>query len=138
MATKKTGCAALGCASLLVLGVIGWLAIALTPTSSTAPPANITSTPRAQAPADADETNAFVMCKDFVKDRLKAPASADFPWLDRQVTKRGPGRFTVVSYVDAQNAFGAKIRTHYSCTVSFKGGSVFALRDWTLESLKFE
>ena len=51
-----------------------------------------------------------------VEDRLKAPASADFPsciWDQSQVKYAGNGVYNFSSWVDAQNGFGAKIRTYY-------------------------
>jgi len=43
----------------------------------------------------------------------------------------GGGRYRVQSYVDAQNSFGAMIRTRYDCTVHWIGGD-----RWKLEDLK--
>ncbi len=57
-------------------------------------------------------------CRDFVTNRLRAPATASWPWLDEEkVTRAADGAFTVRSYVDAQNAYGANIRTRYTCVV---------------------
>jgi hypothetical protein len=42
------------------------------------------------------------ICQERVSAGLKAPASAEFP-----------------SYDDAQNGFGAQLRTRYTCTASF-------------------
>lgn len=46
---------------------------------------------------------------------LKAPATADFG--EPKVTKISPQHYRVNSYVDAQNSFGAKIRTYFDCRV---------------------
>ncbi|MGA7241417.1 MAG: hypothetical protein WBY44_37385 [Bryobacteraceae bacterium] len=52
-----------------------------------------------------------------VEARLKAPATADFPscaWTAAShVTYAGDGRYNFSSWVDAQNGFGANIRTYY-------------------------
>jgi hypothetical protein len=64
--------------------------------------------------------DAYVMCKQFLEDRLKAPKTADYP-LERSsdVTEAlGGGRYRVRSYVDAQNSFGAMIRTRYERNLS--------------------
>lgn len=77
---------------------------------------------------------AYTMCKSFVRDRLKAPRTAKFPWsASEATTDLGGGRYQVVSYVDAQNAFGAMLRTNYSCTVQWAGGD-----RWQLEKLAME
>ena len=78
-----------------------------------------------------DEVGAFFMSKKFVEERLKAPSSADFcSYSDATVTDLGGGRFSVSAYVDAQNSFGATIRTYYSCVLRSTDGDT-----WTLESL---
>lgn len=59
---------------------------------------------------------AYAVMQDFVKQRLKAPASADFPWSGEQgvtISNLGNQEYRVVGFVDAQNSFGAKIRTRY-------------------------
>lgn len=60
---------------------------------------------------------AYIMMKDFVKKRLKSPKTADFPgvWDGRgdHVTYLGNQRYKIVSYVDAQNSFGALIRNDF-------------------------
>jgi len=51
-----------------------------------------------------------------VEDRLKSPASADFQsciFHQEQVQYAGEGRYTFSSFVDAQNSFGASIRTQF-------------------------
>ncbi len=70
------------------------------------------------------------MAKDFVRDRLTSPATADFPWLDGQVTMLGCGRYRVASYVDSQNGFGATLRTRFDATVRHAGGG-----RWVLEGM---
>jgi hypothetical protein len=65
-----------------------------------------------------------------VKDRLKAPATADFPWDAVRTKELGSCRFQVEAYVDAQNSFGAMIRTRYSATM------IYANDTWRLDDLK--
>jgi hypothetical protein len=64
-----------------------------------------------------DSIAAFVMSKEFVKQRLKAPASADFHWgtqgPDVSVMYVGGCTHEVRAYVDAENSFGAKLRSRY-------------------------
>ena len=85
-------------------------------------------------PREPDEISAFVMSEEFVKNRLKAPATADFPWYDRSfVSDLGGGRFKVSANVDSKNSFGAKIRTHYTCVLKYKGEDA-----WILESIELQ
>jgi hypothetical protein len=63
---------------------------------------------------------AYNYCKDFVKERLKNPADADFETfmdIDQIAEDLGDGDFIINAYVDATNGFGAKIRTRYKCEV---------------------
>lgn len=60
-----------------------------------------------------------------VKKKLKSPKSADFPWGFDEYnisyqgeTDDGLYSYTVTSYVDATNSFGAEIRTQYICAIS--------------------
>ncbi len=63
---------------------------------------------------------ARTMCHEFVTDRLRAPSTAKFPnaYSEHRITKLGPGHYQVASYVDAQNGFGAQVRSSYLCEVT--------------------
>jgi hypothetical protein len=65
------------------------------------------------------KTYGYTVCEDVVKQYLKAPASADFPWLPINANKIDNNLYSVTSYVDAQNGFGAKIRTYFVCKVKY-------------------
>lgn len=70
--------------------------------------------------AEGAPDDAASMCQGFVKDRLVAPSTAKFPSVysaETKTDKLGPGHYRVRSYVDAQNSFGAQIRTPYVCEV---------------------
>lgn len=77
------------------------------------------------------DSMAIVLCKNKVRDRLKSPASADFPIMDVKATRAG-STFTVSSYVDAKNAFGAEIRTHYTCVIDHVSGDNWRLVNLTM------
>lgn len=55
-------------------------------------------------------------CLESVRSKLKAPATARFE--DRTVPTFNNGSWAWGSYVDAQNSFGAMIRTSFVCTVT--------------------
>jgi len=121
-----------GCIALLVL------CLALFVTSRLVNgPSNSTSSPNAadeqQRMEDHERAGAWVAAKEFVNRRLKSPGSAEFPWIHEvTVQSQGDGRFRVVAWVDAQNSFGALIRTHFSCTVHKGDG------EWILEELDMQ
>ena len=59
-----------------------------------------------------------------VKKQLKSPKSADFPWGfdEYNITYQGESEdglymYSVESYVDAENAVGAEIRSEYMCMI---------------------
>ena len=64
----------------------------------------------------------FVQCMVYVKSMLKSPASADFPASSSANIQELENKvFEVRSYVDAQNSFGAVIRTDFYCKVQYTG-----------------
>lgn len=60
---------------------------------------------------------AISACEDWVKDKLKAPATAKFS----NSRASGTGPWTVTGDVDAQNSFGAMIRTSWTCSIRLDG-----------------
>jgi hypothetical protein len=69
----------------------------------------------------------FQVCRDAqerVEMMLKAPGTADFPscvWHQSQARYAGDGHYNFSSYVDAQNSFGARIRTYYDGEALIEG-----------------
>lgn len=56
----------------------------------------------------------FVWSQSCVKEKLKSPGSAEFPFSDEAfVNKVNDSVYSVSSYVDSQNSFGALIRVKY-------------------------
>lgn len=114
------------------LVLIGIIALALLVTWFNAGAPGFGSGRSAQAKTH-DPVMAFVMCQDFAKKRLKAPATASFASYDADGTSHlGDGQYRVRSYVDAENGFGAKLRNDYICLIRWTGGD-----NWRLEALDF-
>jgi hypothetical protein len=83
------------------------------------------------------EDGAFGACRGFVSDRLRAPATAKF----RDLTSDGASadstaenQFSVRASVDAENGFGALIRSSYRCEVTYLPDS----DQWRLDDLWIE
>lgn len=91
---------------------------------------------RPKSPNQTSPGMAFAQCKSFVEDRLKSPASAEFPTLDFQAFPRGQDTYAIRSYVDSQNSFGAKIRTDFFCEVKWNGEEHAARANWQLLQLE--
>lgn len=66
--------------------------------------------------------DAFTYAQIFVKENLKAPATAKFGGLGESRIERLPDgeTYKVYSYVDSQNSFGAMLRTKYYVKVIVK------------------
>ena len=94
---------------------------------------------KSSSPQSGDKITAWIMAQQFVERSLKSPGSADYGGLfsDYQspedvVTDLGGGKYRVKAWVDAQNAFGAKLRNHFICELEHVGGDT-----WQLTSLVF-
>jgi hypothetical protein len=86
----------------------------------------------------ASDLGAFDVCQQAVKPQLKAPGSATFrdPLAnngDTTITHIG-NVYTVVSSVDAENSFGAKLRTGFTCTATYVSGDQWNGVSATLDS----
>lgn len=83
---------------------------------------------------EGDAVGAYVICKDFVRDRLRAPGTARFPSVTRaEVGELAGDRWRVRAWVDAENAFGGEVRAEWECVVAYVGDD-----EWRLEGLDIE
>ncbi len=72
---------------------------------------------RAHQCSSAYSSQAYIYSQAFVEQRLRSPTSARFPNIRRDgvsATAIGDCSFHIRAYVDAQNAFGAEIRTPFA------------------------
>jgi len=68
-----------------------------------------------------EQSGAYYMAKRFVTRALKSPSTADFPSSrEADTIYLGGCVYTVVGYVDAQNAFGATIRNYFFIAMKHK------------------
>lgn len=66
-----------------------------------------------------DSGQVKVACRDWVKDRLKSPGSADF---SGEAVSQDGKTYVVTGAVDSDNSFGAAIRNHYRCEATHDDG----------------
>jgi hypothetical protein len=124
---RKTSAVTMGCAIVIAIAVAGMIFMgvvtAIFGDSSSRP----SSARRTQPAKQSDEQLRASLCeqaKDAVRDRLKAPSTADFPGCvfganEYEIRRSADGKqASVIGHVDAQNAFGAKLRTKF--VVMFK------------------
>lgn len=68
------------------------------------------------------EIKAIAFAEQYVKEEL-SPRVASFPWMDRPHASKVSGhtnRWSVKSYVDTQNTYGAKLRLKYECVMDIR------------------
>lgn len=78
---------------------------------------------------------AYLMAKDFIKEKLKSPSTADFPY-ECNWKADSENTYTIKSYVDSQNGFGATIRTNFIIKVQFFGGDEADINNWRALEIK--
>ncbi len=105
---------------VVLLGIASFSAPSTEPPAPPAPPHNA--------------TGAYDVCRQFVIDRVKSPSTAEFLAYGKERTQHlGNGKYVVAAHVDAQNGFGATVRSDFTCTVQWKSGKA-----WGLEDLKIK
>ena len=77
-----------------------------------------------------NDASAYVQCKNFVRERLRSPATADFPFMEYTSWDMGNDTWVVKSHVDSQNGLGAMIRSNWHCKVQYVGGNTSDQRSW--------
>lgn len=118
----------------ILVAILAWQFLPLVWRDSDAPSTAATQAQISpEPPSEHSDSRALIEARDFVKARLKAPRTAKWPGLfatDEKVTHLGDGTYAILSYVDAENTFGAMVRTHYVCKVRYVGEG-----EWRLEEL---
>jgi hypothetical protein len=114
------GC--LGCGLLLVLVALAgglWLA-------------RETASEKAAGAVEDRKLEAFVLSQEYVRQRLKSPSTAKFPWASMDFVRVEGQRYQITAYVDAQNVLGATVRTNYVCLLEREGEEAWSLLDLQL------
>lgn len=74
--------------------------------------------------SDDEKGTCWALAKDVVKQNLKSPSSAKFPFSyvseGVSITKSG-NTYTVQAWVDAENSFGANLRSNFTVTMEKRG-----------------
>ena len=89
-------------------------------------------------PIKPDSIGARVMCQEFVTKRLKSPSTAEFHYDTEEVygiTGKEKNYHVVTGQVDAQNAFGAMIRSTYRCELHY---DIYDPDTWHLDYIEIE
>lgn len=83
-------------------------------------------------PNSPTKLSALVMSQELVKQKLKAPSTAEFGATTDDVQQLNDSTFIVNGFVDSENTFGAKLRSNYSATIIFKNDGTAYSNDITL------
>lgn len=84
-----------------------------------------------QAKCD-DPGLAYTMAQNFVRAKLVAPSTAEFPSISKAILQSEGGcKFKVQSFVDSQNSLGANLRQNFMAEVRYDRQS----GKWLLENL---
>jgi hypothetical protein len=78
--------------------------------------------------------DAEVMAEQFVKDRLKAPSTADFS--SESSKDLGDKIYLVTGYVDSENSFSAKIRSSFTVKLQYSGNNNWNLLDISINDFQ--
>lgn len=78
---------------------------------------SVNSSPSSDEP---DDTMACVVAQRFVRNQLKSPSTAEFPACHTMTISRAGNTWTVASYVDAQNSFGAMLRNRFLAEIEYQ------------------
>src|SRR5690606_27387519 len=81
------------------------------------------------------EFDAYIMAKHFMTESLKAPSTAEFASRHKSVIRLlERDKLKVSSFVDAQNSFGAMLRTHFTIVMTVDRET----QKWVVTSLEME
>jgi len=117
----------------LIGGSIAKLTMSAAPPKQRAPQSATVATVAARNVGS--KGGAFNFCKRAVEASLKAPSTAKFQSvLGATISQYGDETFSVESYVDSQNGFGAMLRSNYICTVTYLGGNRWRLDGFELKA----
>ena len=84
-------------------------------------PPSFSNIPEGGKMSEEDKFKVLYFAQQEVKRQLKSPSSARFaPTSQSTIVNKGRGKYGVISYVDADNAYGANLRSKFFCEVIFK------------------
>lgn len=82
-----------------------------------------------------DETMAYVMSQKAAAQQLRSPGTAKFALMpEAKSVRTNTCKFSISSWVDAQNGFGATVRTRYTADMEYSPES----KTWRALDVKFD
>ena len=77
-----------------------------------------------------DTSLVITIAQDFIKQELKSPTSAEFHTKPEWYTVTKDSIYKVISTVDADNSYGAKLRSRYMVILKYTGGDPYSPKNW--------
>ncbi len=121
--------------ALLIVPVVVGLAIVVAPTmgsiesSPPRPPVAEQTEEADPEPQDlGDPEMAWIMCQEQMSGLLKAPATAGYPLSYEFEIHQTGNKYDMEAWVDAENGFGANIRTYFGCRAVYVGN-----QEWKIQ-----
>ncbi|MFW6341374.1 MAG: hypothetical protein ACOC0Q_10935 [Wenzhouxiangella sp.] len=119
-AVKEEVSTAVGC--LVVVGLVGLLGWYLSEQMPGGPSPD-------KSPDTHDTSDAWVMCQVFAERRLRAPRTAKWPLRPTNGYRESQDRYRLQGHVDAENAFGAMIRSQVLCVIEYTGAGQWRIQE---------
>ena len=91
--------------------------------------------PQVSAPKGPSRAEIYTMAEIEAEKQLKAPRTAKFGGIgNAEIKKTGEKKYTVYSYVDSQNFYGAMIRNYYKVDLEYLGSGRWRATDVEFKS----
>lgn len=83
-----------------------------------------------------DSANPCIISKDFIKNDLYNPSTADFSSFDCTTERNSDGTYTIMRKVAAKNSLGAEREYIYKLKLGFIGGNWVDINNWKLLNIR--
>ncbi|MDP1877964.1 MAG: DUF2510 domain-containing protein [Actinomycetota bacterium] len=114
-------------AALLIVPILIGIVVASVPPEAfqaSAPQAPVADQAEEPEPVEqdlGDPVMAWIMCQEEMSSLLKAPATAGYPLSNEFQIRQTENKYDMEAWVDAENGFGANIRTYFGCRAVYVG-----------------
>jgi hypothetical protein len=78
--------------------------------------------------------DAYQIAKRFIKPAPKL-SDVEFPNDEYQLSKKSDSIYVITSYFDTKDTYGTNVKTNFTATLKYNGGSALNQRHWTLIKL---
>lgn len=83
-------------------------------------------------------TEAYIVSQHFVKNKLKYPNTADFPFLDYNFNTQDSITYVISTHFTSENKLGMKVNSKYYIRLKYNGGDCVNPDNWEVLGLNIE